>query len=112
MSNLACSRQWTADETVTNYRLGLPKTLNQCLMCMKGELHGEVDLHDEHVTRWLHTRRAWGIWLDRCPELAAQAIQAGLVDEFQMCVCPVVIGGGKRYFPSGMGLDLDLVAER
>src|SRR6184192_2088199 len=33
------------------------------------------------------------------PELAAQAIQAGLVDEFQMRVCPVVIGGGKRYFP-------------
>jgi len=40
MSDLACSRQWTADETVTNYRLGLPKTLNPCLMCMKGELHG------------------------------------------------------------------------
>jgi dihydrofolate reductase len=44
------------------------------------------------------------------PELAAQAIQAGLVDEFQMRVCPVVIGGGKRYFPSGMRLDLELVA--
>src|SRR6266542_1238071 len=28
MSDLACSRQWTADETVTNYRLGLPKMLN------------------------------------------------------------------------------------
>ncbi len=46
------------------------------------------------------------------PELAAQAIQAGLVDEFQMRVCPVVIGGGKRYFPSGMRLDLELVEER
>ncbi len=46
------------------------------------------------------------------PELAAQAIQAGLVDEFQMRVCPVVIGGGKRYFPSGLRLDLELVEQR
>ncbi len=46
------------------------------------------------------------------PELAAQAIEAGLVDEFQMRVCPVVVGGGKRYFPSGVRLDLELVEER
>jgi dihydrofolate reductase len=46
------------------------------------------------------------------PELAAQAIQAGLVDEFQMRICPVVVGGGKRYFPSGARLDLELVGER
>jgi dihydrofolate reductase len=46
------------------------------------------------------------------PELAARAIQAGLVDEFQMRVCPVIIGGGKRYFPSSVRLDLELVEER
>ena len=46
------------------------------------------------------------------PELAAQAIKAGLVDELQMRICPVVIGGGKRYFPSGVRLDLELVEER
>ncbi|WP_263415803.1 dihydrofolate reductase family protein [Terriglobus albidus] len=46
------------------------------------------------------------------PELAAQAIQAGLVDELQMRVCPVVIGGGKRYFPSGVRLDLELIEEQ
>jgi len=46
------------------------------------------------------------------PELAAQAIRAGLVDELQMRICPVVIGGGKRYFPSGVRLDLELVEER
>jgi dihydrofolate reductase len=46
------------------------------------------------------------------PELAAHAIRAGLVDEFQMRVCPVVIGGGKRYFPSGVRLDLELIEER
>jgi hypothetical protein len=29
-----------------------------------------------------------------------------------MRVCPVVIGGGKRYFPGGVRLDLELVEER
>jgi dihydrofolate reductase len=28
------------------------------------------------------------------PELAAEAIRLGLVDEFQMTVCPVIVGGG------------------
>ena len=46
------------------------------------------------------------------PELAAQAIRAGLVDEFQMIVCPVVLGGGKRFFPDGVRLDLTLVEQR
>ena len=46
------------------------------------------------------------------PELAAQAIRAGLVDEFQMIVCPVVVGGGKRFFPGGVRLDLALIEER
>lgn len=173
-------------------------------------MHGKVELHDEHVTRWLHRRRAWRFgwtapqdeevhtwvfehvssfrtclygrrvyetmvywetahmvpnqpqfvldfargWqaaekivysrtlaeprsartrIERAfdpdavrqlkanagsdiavagPELAAQAIQAGLVDELQMRICPVVIGGGKRYFPGGVRLDLELVEER
>jgi dihydrofolate reductase len=46
------------------------------------------------------------------PELAAQAIRAGLVDEFQIIVCPIVVGGGKRFFPDGVRLDLELVEER
>lgn len=46
------------------------------------------------------------------PELAAQAIRAGLVDEFQMRICPVVVGGGKRYWPAGVRLDLELLEER
>ncbi len=46
------------------------------------------------------------------PQLAAQAIQAGLVDEFHMRVCPVVIGGGERYLPKGVRLDLELMEER
>ena len=46
------------------------------------------------------------------PELAAQAIRAGIVDEFQMIVCPVLVGGGKRFFPDGVRLDLELLEER
>jgi len=46
------------------------------------------------------------------PELAAHALRAGLVDELQMIVSPVVVGGGKRFLPDGVRLDLDLVDER
>lgn len=46
------------------------------------------------------------------PELAAQAIRAGLVDEFHLIVCPVIVGGGKRFFPEGARLDLRLVSKR
>jgi dihydrofolate reductase len=46
------------------------------------------------------------------PELAAQAIRSGLVDELQMIVCPVVVGGGKRFFPGGVRLGLELVEQR
>jgi hypothetical protein len=43
---------------------------------------------------------------------AAQAIRAGLVDAFQMIVCPTVVGGGKRFFPDGVRLDLELFEQR
>jgi hypothetical protein len=46
------------------------------------------------------------------PELAAQAMRAGLFDQFQMIVCPVVVGSGKRFFPEGVRLNLELVEER
>ena len=34
------------------------------------------------------------------PDLAAQAIRAGLVDEFQFFVSPVVVGGGNKSLPA------------
>ncbi len=46
------------------------------------------------------------------PEIAGQAIKAGLVDEIMMIVCPVVVGGGKRFFPEGARVDLQLLEER
>ncbi len=44
--------------------------------------------------------------------LAAEAIRAGLVDELQMYLTPIVVGGGKRYLPDHVRLHLDLVDER
>lgn len=45
------------------------------------------------------------------PTLAASALTAGLVDECRLFINPVVVGGGKRYLPDGLGLKLELVEE-
>ena len=44
--------------------------------------------------------------------LAAQAIAAGLVDEYQLFVVPAVVGGGTRALPDQVRLDLALAEER
>jgi dihydrofolate reductase len=46
------------------------------------------------------------------PDLAGQAIAAGLVDEYHFFESPVVVGGGTRALPDGVRLDLDLLDER
>jgi dihydrofolate reductase len=46
------------------------------------------------------------------PNLAAQAIRAGLVDEYHLLVVPFVLGGGKRVLPSNINVKLDLLDER
>jgi dihydrofolate reductase len=46
------------------------------------------------------------------PELAAQAIRAGLVDEIGLYLAPIVVGGGTRALPDDVRVELDLVAER
>src|SRR5438128_10134587 len=46
------------------------------------------------------------------PDLAAQAVRAGLVDELQFFVAPVVVGGGKQSLPDDVRLKLELLDER
>ena len=46
------------------------------------------------------------------PELAAHALRAGLVDECQLFVAPIIVGGGKRTLPDDVRLKLELLAER
>jgi dihydrofolate reductase len=46
------------------------------------------------------------------PELAAQVIEAGLVDEFHLFAVPVVVGGGTAWLPDGLHMKLELLDER
>jgi dihydrofolate reductase len=42
-------------------------------------------------------------------DLAGQAIKAGLVDELQLFLVPIAVGGGKRALPNGVRSDLELL---
>jgi dihydrofolate reductase len=46
------------------------------------------------------------------PNLAAQAIRAGLVDELHLLLSPVVVGRGTRWLPDDVRLDLELLDEQ
>ncbi len=46
------------------------------------------------------------------PELAQLALKAGLVDELQLVIFPVVVGGGKRFLPDELTLKLELLESR
>ena len=46
------------------------------------------------------------------PELAAQAIAGGLVDEYHLFIAPVLVGGGKQAAPDGVRATLELLGER
>jgi riboflavin biosynthesis pyrimidine reductase len=46
------------------------------------------------------------------PDLAAQALKAGLVDEIHLVVASVVVGGGIEALPDSVRLDLELLDER
>jgi dihydrofolate reductase len=63
------------------------------------------------IGRWVRTSTVGG------PSLVAQAIAAGLVDEFHLIVAPIVVGGGKqwladRWLPGDVRLRLTLLGER
>ncbi|MGH3249836.1 MAG: dihydrofolate reductase family protein [Trebonia sp.] len=45
------------------------------------------------------------------PGLASSALRAGLVDEYQLFVTPVVVGGGTSVFPDGVRAGLALTEE-
>lgn len=46
------------------------------------------------------------------PELAAHAFRSGLVDECQLFLAPVLLGGGKPCLPDNVRLQLELLEER
>jgi dihydrofolate reductase len=46
------------------------------------------------------------------PQLAGEALRAGLVDEINLLLSPVVIGAGNPALPSGLRAELELLGER
>lgn len=66
---------------------------------------------DPHAVRALKESSGHDLTVDG-PGLAAAALRAGLVDEVGQIVCPVVVGGGLRFFPDDVRLDLELLDER
>jgi dihydrofolate reductase len=54
----------------------------------------------------------WAVPDEEVHAFAAQAIAAGLVDEYQLFVVPTVVGGGIRSLPGQVRLNLELAAER
>jgi len=96
------ARQWQAAEKIVYSRtLDEPRTARTRI---------ERDF-DPDVVRRLKTDAVRDMTVNG-PELAAHALRAGLVDEVQMLVHAVIVGGGKRYFPDGVRADLELIEER
>lgn len=64
------------------------------------------------VVEHVHTLKAQpgkNILLDGSSVLVHTLIQHDLVDEYQLLVYPVVLGGGKRLFPAGLRVNLRLI---
>ena len=66
---------------------------------------------DPEAVRKLKAEAELDITVDG-PHLAAHAIRAGLVDEYQLFVGPAIVGGGNRFFPGDVRVDLELLDER
>ncbi|HWH27143.1 MAG TPA: dihydrofolate reductase family protein [Pseudolysinimonas sp.] len=45
-------------------------------------------------------------------DLAGQFAAAGLIDDIHLFISPVIVGGGTRFLPGGVKLDLELVTQR
>jgi dihydrofolate reductase len=89
-----------ADKVVYSSSLAAPSTANTRL-----ERHFEASaVHD------LKAAASRDLLLGG-PSLAAQALVAGLVDELQLFVWPVVLGGHKAALPTDMRADLELLDE-
>lgn len=96
------ARQWQAAEKIVYSR-----TLDE-----PGSARTRVEREfDPGAVRRLKADTAHDITVNG-PELAGQALRSGLVDEIQMIVYPVIVGGGKRFFPDGARLALELIEER
>jgi dihydrofolate reductase len=70
-----------------------------------------VPVFDAELVRQLKRESTTDFTIDG-PTIAAQALRAGLIDELQLTVAPAVVGGGKRFFPDDVALNLELIDEK
>lgn len=101
-SELAWARQWQAADKIV-YSRTLPEPRSA-----RTRIEREFD---PGAVQRLKSSAGHDLSVDG-PGLARHAIKAGLVDEFQLIICPVVVGGGKRFFPDGVRVNLELLEER
>jgi dihydrofolate reductase len=66
---------------------------------------------DPEAIRKMKERATWDIAVGG-PNLAIQAMKAGLVDECQLFLTPIIVGGGKPSLPNNVRLQLELLNER
>jgi dihydrofolate reductase len=66
---------------------------------------------DPQAVRDLKAQLPYDISVDG-PNLSAHAIRAGLVDEYQLLVAPMLLGGGNRVLPGDVCVKLELLDER
>ncbi len=96
------ARQWRAAEKIVYSRtLTAPRSA-------RTRIEREFD---PDVVRRLKAETPHDMTVDG-PALAASALRHGLVDELQMIVCPVVVGGGKRFFPDNLRMNVTLTEQR
>jgi dihydrofolate reductase len=96
------ARQWQAAEKVV-YSTTLGKASSARTRIERS--------FDPEAVRRLTTEAGHDITVDG-PHLAAHAVRAGLIDEYHLIVAPVVAGGGTRFFPDGLRVELELLDER
>lgn len=89
-----------ADKVVYSSTLASPSTANT-------RIERQFDPRGVHELKASATRDL----LVGGPNLAAQALGAGLVDELQLFVWPVVLGGRTPALPTGTRADLELLDE-
>jgi len=61
------------------------------------------------TVRDLKRRDGKGILLDGSGQLARLLASRDLIDEYDLHIYPITLGGGKRLFPEGKRLDLALI---
>lgn len=66
-----------------------------------------------NLVEWMRRESDEGVIAIGGGTLGAQAVALGLVDEYRLRVCPVIVGGGTSYYPHVDGRqDLELLSTR